>query len=107
VSASTSSFYLFMIIYLVIILALNLVAYLISDFYRRKFNQPSPRLGFVAAVFMGSLFLLSLLLFLFVPIHSPVLPFVKIAMPYFLLGSGMMSIYSSVSLFFTMKRVRR
>lgn len=99
--ASSATYQVLLVAYIVPVLGINIIAFLISDFYRKKFSQPSPRLGFLAAIGLG---VLAAVAAVFYP-ASPGL--VRMAQSYLLLGSGILSIYSAVSLHLTMKRVRR
>jgi hypothetical protein len=42
--------------YIVAFIALNLVAYLIASFYCKKFEEPAPRGGFLAAIILMLLY---------------------------------------------------
>jgi hypothetical protein len=99
--ASISLFHTLFVVYIVSLLGINLIALLISDFYQKKFDQPAPRLGFGAAVALGLLLIVSL----FVGSRDvPLVRFVQVAL---LAGSAATSMYSSATLYFTMKRVRK
>ena len=89
------------VVYTLCLAGLNLVLFLISDFYRRKFNQPSPRLGFLLALAMNGVCAVVLLL------QEAVPPFVKPGSSFLLLCSGALAIYSTISLHLTMKRIRK
>ena len=44
-------------VYVGAVVCLNYLLLLISDFYRKKFDQPAPRLGFYVSIAAGLLFL--------------------------------------------------
>ena len=75
----------------------NLVAYLISSFYQKKFNQPSPRTGFLVAIALGALYAVSQ----FVPGTGGMAAAAKVIL---LFGASGTSAWSAATLYFTMKR---
>ena len=79
----------------------NIVTYLISSFYRKKFNQKSMRFGFLVSI---------LLLLLFIPCQflskSEKDPYFIIEV-LLLLGGSILSAWNSIILFLTMKKVRK
>lgn len=87
--------------YIFALVGLNLITFLISDFYRRKFNQPAPRLGFLLAIIMG-------LLCAVLAFFQSLAPYAfEAAQSYLLLCAGVLTMYSTVSLHITMKRIRK
>ncbi len=79
---------------------LNLMALLISAFYHKKFNQASPKAGFIIAITLAIVFIVVL----FIGDNS--VPF-QITFVFALLGSGVASALSITGLFFTMRRIRK
>jgi 4-hydroxybenzoate polyprenyltransferase len=79
----------------------NLVAFLISSFYRKKFNQPSPQSGFLIAALFALLYLGSLFAFSGEEGSRSKL------MVIFLFCSCLASAGSSLALYFTMHRKRK
>jgi hypothetical protein len=90
-----------LMVYVLAIVCLNLIAYLISDFYRKKFNQSAPRAGFLAAIILGLLIIGSQL---FRSINAPVVEYGQNIMFAF---SGVASLFSAIGLYITMRKVRR
>jgi hypothetical protein len=87
--------------YVLTIIGLNLICYLISSFYQKKFGEASPRLGFMSA---GALSVL-LAVALWIPLGSAsTTELVQVAL---LWSSGVLSAVNSVQLYYTMKRVRK
>jgi hypothetical protein len=87
--------------FIISLMALNLIAYLISSFYRRKFNQPSPRNGFLAGTVLLLLYNLSLFT------ARPSLPAVAVAKVLLVYSGSIVSTASAVALYYTMKKVRK
>lgn len=87
--------------YILFNISLNMLALLISSFYQKKFNQPSPKSGFFSAISLSVIFIV----LLFVP-QKPSIT-VQIFSMLSLTGSGITSIYSVLYLFFTMRKVRK
>ncbi|HAJ79824.1 MAG TPA: hypothetical protein DCO75_08630 [Fibrobacteres bacterium] len=85
----------------------NCIMYLISSFYRKKFNQSAPRSGFIIAMILTLLYVMSL--FFTGSTHNNVSDpeYIKIAGAFLLIGSATASAWSSILLFFTMKRTRK
>lgn len=80
----------------------NFVAYLISCFYRRKFGQPAPTIGFVVAMVFGALYAATLFG------AWPLAPYTMEMMRVFLLlACTCGSTWASLTLYFTMKRIRK
>ena len=91
----------FLALYILMIQGINLILLLIADFYQKKFEQSSPRLGFIAALIAGLCAGFVLLL------HDYLLPVFGALLPYLLVLCGVLSLASSISLLLTMKRVRK
>jgi len=87
--------------YILFTILLNVVAYLISMFYRKKFDQPSPRAGFIIATIMALLFLITIYM------GRGGMYMLEVVSVLALLASGAASAYSITSLFFTMRKVRK
>jgi uncharacterized membrane protein YoaK (UPF0700 family) len=84
--------------YVLCFVFLNGITYLISSFYRKKFNQVSLRVGFLIAMLAFSAYVPCLF------IHSDACKAVQTLL--LLAGSGA-SIWNSVVLYLTMKQVRK
>jgi hypothetical protein len=87
--------------YIMFSIFLNILSLFISAFYKKKFNQPAPRFGFLAAIILAVIFIF----LLYVPFKNGLL--LQIISAIALFGSGSASIYSILYLFFTMRRVRK
>lgn len=79
----------------------NLIAFLISTFYRKKFNQPSPQAGFLVTIFFSVVLIISL--FMRYSADETGAIFLIIC----LFCGSIASSASSIALYFTMKRVRK
>jgi hypothetical protein len=102
ISLSTLGLYkIAIVIYVLAVLCINLVAFFISDFYRRKFAQPAPRLGFFVAIIFG------LILVCMVITREDTSSTAKIIQGGALLGAGILSMYSSIHLYLAMRKERR
>jgi hypothetical protein len=87
--------------YLLCFVALNLIAFLISLFYRKKLHHPSPRFGFIAAIVLAGAYCLS-----WIGIRSSSASVRGIELLF--LGAGaLISISSTIRLFLTMRRVQK
>ncbi|MBD3393643.1 MAG: hypothetical protein GF418_16080 [Chitinivibrionales bacterium] len=87
--------------YVLAFVFLNLLAYLISSFYQKKFDQPSPRTGFILAVALAVLYIACLFLGSGAPRGWRVVQMLV------LFGSAIASASSAMALYYTMKRVRK
>ncbi len=85
--------------YVLIFLGLNTIACLISSFYRRKFERPSPNLSFILSLIFSALFLLFLLAGM---MNNPATKTLSVLV---LLGSAVLSAMSMIRLYFTMRSV--
>ena len=94
-------YHLLLMAYVLLAVSLNLLAYLISDFYRKKFNHPAPRGGFLTAI------VLCVALALSSTIRDVDAPLAEAIQNILMFAAGVVSLYSSISLYFTMKKVRR
>ena len=56
-SSSFGPYHVLLMVYVACLLGLTLISYLISDFYRKKFQQRAPRAPFVLALVLGLVFL--------------------------------------------------
>lgn len=92
---------LFLAGYILFSTLLNLVALLISTFYSKKFNQSSPKVGFIIAIVLAILYMS----ILFMGKNSNTA--VQILSLSALLGSGAASTLSILNLFFTMRSVQK
>lgn len=91
-----------LMIYVGTLLFLAFIALLISTFYTRKLNQPSPRIGFVFTLVFTAGFLVS---FAFMR-DGWLLP-VRTAQMYLLLLSSISALAGFLGLYVTMKRIRK
>ncbi|MFP4162996.1 MAG: hypothetical protein ACLFQB_08235 [Chitinispirillaceae bacterium] len=79
-------------------LGLNVIAFLISSFYKRKLKQPAPTLGFLLALLFGAIFIGTLIKRNF---HFQSLTTIS------LLGYSMSSTLSIVGLYLSMRKTRK
>jgi hypothetical protein len=100
-STQLGIYHVLLMMYVLVVVCLNLLAYLISDFYRKKFNQPSPRLGFVAAIVMG---LAIVAISLFRRADAVAVEFIITLL---FTAAGLTSLLSSIGLYITMSKVRK
>lgn len=87
--------------YLIAMAGVNFIAFLISDFYRKKFNQPAPRLGYCVAIGLNMIACISIIM------QEHIRGSAQIIQIFLLPGSGILSMYSCLTLFFTMNKVRK
>lgn len=87
--------------YVLCFIALNAMAFLISLFYRKKLHHASPRWGFLAAI------ILSLLYCLLLPAGINRSAMAHGAAQFFLAGSALASVVSTVNLLLIMQKVRK
>jgi hypothetical protein len=87
--------------YVMFSIFLNMLALLISSFYQKKFNQPSPKSGFFSSIALAIVFIT----LMFIPQKASI-P-LQILSTASLIGSSVTSIYSVLYLFFTMRKVRK
>jgi hypothetical protein len=80
-------------------ICVNFILFLISSFYRKKFNQPSPGKGFIIAIVLTSMY--ALCIFARFPAY---IDNVKTVL---LICGAIISGISSIRLFFIMKRTRK
>lgn len=91
--------------YLLAISCINLNLYLISAFYRKKFNQLSPRGGFVLSILCAVLYVAS---FFFPDAGSSSVWYnLRIVRIFLLCGSAVVSGWNSTILFITMRKPRK
>jgi uncharacterized membrane protein YoaK (UPF0700 family) len=88
-------------VYVFVFTCINFISYLISHFYQKKFNQPSPRLGFLTAIFLALLSLVCILL----RDRGP--KTCSIILSILLTGSAIAATWSSVYLYTLMSKVRK
>jgi len=87
--------------YLLCFIALNLIAFLISLFYRKKLRHPSPRFGFIAAIlFAGAWGLLG------IGLRGASAQVQGIEL-FFLGAAAVTSAFSAVRLFLIMRKVQK
>jgi hypothetical protein len=79
--------------------------YLIASFYRKNFNQPVPRMGFVISIGV-SLFYIASLFFTVSP-SAPLSNIFNIIQQLCLVGSAAASGWSSITLLLIMKKPRK
>ena len=96
---------IFCAVYFLSMACINCIMYLFSSFYRKKFNQASPRAGFIIAALSA----LGYVLFLFVTVmpHSAAWGYVHWCKTGLLVLSAAASMWGCVYLFYTMKRTRK
>lgn len=99
-SAINSIEFIFIAGYVAFGSVLNLIALLISAFNQKKFNQSSPKTGFIIAITLAVIFII----ILFSGFQNSMT--MQIALILALLGSSIASILSIINLFFTMRKVR-
>jgi len=92
---------LFLCGYVVCSILLNIVGLLISLFYKKNFNQPSPKAGFLIAIILA---LVCIVVFQ-LPLKN--IPILQICSAILLFGSSIASIISILFLFLTMSKVRK
>lgn len=80
---------------------LDVILFLIAAFYRRKFNEPSPRLGFI----MGGILCAGLIVALFAPVTSPEI--MHITQGVLLAGAALSSGSATMILYFIMRRSKK
>ena len=90
---------IFLAIYLVCFLFFNITTYLISDFYRKKFDTPLINRGFLASI----VFLTIAIPLLFID-KSRVIAQLRLIL---LLTTALLSSWNSILLYITMRRVRK
>jgi lipid-A-disaccharide synthase-like uncharacterized protein len=86
--------------YVLCCMGLNVVAFLISAFYKKKINRNAPYLGFLLSLLLGALFLGSFL------ISESDDVYIGIVRTTALLGCSMSSTFSMVGLFLSMNTRR-
>ena len=84
--------------YLICFIFFNFTTFLISDFYRKKFDNPLTNRGFLAAI----VFLVITLFLLFIE-DSQVISKLRLML---LVGSAILSSWNSTILYITMRKVR-
>ncbi|KMQ50721.1 hypothetical protein CHISP_2404 [Chitinispirillum alkaliphilum] len=87
--------------YVFFFMGLNGTAFLISSFYRRKFDQSSPSISFLLSLALSALFLISIVSGL---LTDPLWRIVSILS---LLGSAISSAISMIGLYFIMRSIRK
>ena len=87
-----------LMVYVLAIMGLGGMLYLISAFYQKKFNQPSPKAGFIAGLIVGIVFIVSL------AIQGNGAHGVRIFHGILLFGCSAGSIASTFALYFTMRK---
>ncbi len=88
--------------YVVCIGGLNLICFLISGFYQKKFGEYSPRIGFLIALLAGAALTILLLID-----GQGRLRVIQVGQIVALVIAGAASVWNSASLYFTMKRIRK
>lgn len=84
--------------YVIFCMGLNVIAFLISSFYKKKLKQPSPTVGFLLALLFGAVFIGSLIKRDF---HFQSLAAIS------LLGYSMSSTLNIVGLYLSMRKTRK
>jgi polyferredoxin len=80
---------------------MNILGLLISTFYKKKFNQPSPKIGFILAIILALVFII------IVQLPLKIIAFVPFVSALLLISSATASIVSTLFLFLTMRKVRK
>ncbi len=91
--------------YVLMIAWVNCTMYLISSFYRKKFNQPAPRYGFITAIIFAILYVASL--FFTGAASTAQANIFEGIRTTCIIGSAVASGWSSVNLLIVMKRARK
>ncbi|MFP4416601.1 MAG: hypothetical protein ACLFSB_04975 [Chitinispirillaceae bacterium] len=79
----------------------NMIAFLISAFYRKKFNQAAPQAGFTVAIALTFLYIVSLF------ISSERQISIIVFQSLFVFGAAVASAWTSLGLYFTMRKVQK
>ena len=87
--------------YMICFIFLNIIAYLISSFYSKKFNQPSTKSGFFISILLLLFFIPSLLL------NNTAIKYLTVIQMILILASSITSTWNSILLFLKMKKVRK
>ncbi len=87
--------------YIVSVVFLNIVCYLISSFYQRKFSEYSPKAGFLFAAVIGLVVALS------VPIFKNPSLIIAAAQTIGLISCAIAMALNVISLYYRMKRIRK
>jgi hypothetical protein len=101
-SSTFGPYHVLLMAYVACLLGMTLISFFISAFYRKKFQQRSPRIPFVLAFLLGLVFLAG-----YGATHGGPSPLGRSVQFYALLGSGILSMYGSLSLYLTMRKVRK
>ena len=91
--------------YVLSIAWINCIMYLIASFYRKNFNQPVPRMGFVIAIGVSLLYITSL--FFTVSPSALLGNIFNVIQQLCLIGSAAASGWSSINLLLIMKKTRK
>ena len=91
--------------YVLSIAWINCTMYLIASFYRKNFDQPVPRTGFIIAIVFSLVYVASL----FFTVDSSALQssIIKTIWTICLIGSALASGWSSINLLLIMKKPRK
>ncbi|NLD94167.1 MAG: hypothetical protein GX639_16025 [Fibrobacter sp.] len=87
--------------YVMFFIMINILGLLISSFYKRKFNQPSPKTGFILAI------IIAFALIIVIQIPSKTIVFIQLVSSFLFISSATASIVSTLFLFLTMRKVRK
>jgi hypothetical protein len=98
---STPAEYILFTGYVLCFVTLNIIAGLVSLFYRKNFQRSSPSWGFLASMVFSMLFLATLL-----AARNGSL-FLLTASKFALAGAAVTSMYSGLNLYVLMRRVRK
>jgi hypothetical protein len=91
--------------YLLAVSCINLNLYLVSAFYQKKFNQVTPRAGFLISVLLSVLYLASF--FFSDPGAASGWGHLRLFRFFFLTAGAAASAWSSASLYITMRKPRK
>ena len=100
-NASVDISVLLLVGYVACLIFLNFIAYQISTFYQKKIHQPAVRSGFLIAIVSLSCFILSQ----FLPLPNK--EYLHIFQQLLLLIASGSTLWNSVNLYMTMKKVQK
>ncbi len=87
--------------YVLLFSVINLIALFISVFYSKKLGRRAPKKSFIAVLISG------VLLTVLIPFDSSGLEVFSVLIPVLLLFCSAVSIYASISLYYTMTIIRK
>jgi hypothetical protein len=87
--------------YVLCFIVVNVIALFISSFYRKKFNYPSPQVGFLIALLFAVLYIVCLFVQFGIERTQSTLLVISV------FCSSLASAASALSLYLTMRRIRK